>query len=399
MPLPFLSPWRAPRAVTGIAARDPRAAARAAAALVLAAGGARAAAQPPAAPPAALDPTWLGATAGSEAENYLRAAQVAGVVPLGSLSIRPLGPAELRALTATLAPDGSQPQRGRALGRHAAALPASATASYTANYPWTVTQGPVWEGRGATAALRAGAAARIGPLTAVLQPVAFWSENRAFALSATDFGSDPAGRFGDYVLASQVDRPQRFGDDRYARLDPGNSSIRLDVGPVAVGASTSMQGWGPAVGNPLILGYSAGGFRHLFVGTSRPTSIWLGRLHLRSEMGRLDESPVFVGRRGRLATAVVAVFTPRGCPDSSWAARASTTCSRRRSGSRCASSRGRTRGRSSTCSGRTIRAAATPRSRTRISSRRRSPRGRSRRPGCARTPSSSATTTRSTSAT
>lgn len=278
-------------------------------------------AQPASPAPAAgrpFDPTWLGATSGSEAETYLRAAQVAGLVPLGSLSIRPLGPAELRALTAGLATDGSQPVRGRGVTRGralaAAVLPASASVAYTAAYPWAVGQGPVWEGRGATAVARAGVAAQVGPLTVVLQPVAFVAENRAFTLTPNGFGSDPAYRFNDFVIAGQTDRPQRFGDQSYGRVDPGNSSVRLDVGPLAAGASTSMQAWGPGVANPLILGPNAGGFRHFFVGTSRPVPVGIGRLHLRSIVGRLDESRVFVGRRGRVASGLVAVFTPRGLP-------------------------------------------------------------------------------------
>lgn len=282
---------------------------------------AQAAAPAPAPAPAAsrpFDPTWLGATSGSEAETYLRAAQVAGLVPLGSLSIRPLGPAELSALTAGLAPDGSQPARGRGVTRGgalaAAVLPASASVAYTAAYPWAIGQGPVWEGRGATAVARAGVAARVGPLTVVLQPVAFIAENRAFPLTPNAFGSDQSRRFDDFVIAGQTDRPQRFGDGAYGRVDPGNSSVRLDVGPLAAGASTSMQGWGPGVANPLILGPNAGGFRHFFVGTSRPVPIGIGRLSLRSIVGRLDESRVFVGRRGRVATGAVAVFTPRGLP-------------------------------------------------------------------------------------
>ncbi len=308
MPLPFLSSRRSTRRTHPVRVGG--------ATLGLLSLGTGAGAQSPRASGVALDPTWLGATAGSDAETYLRAAQVAGLVPLQSLSIRPLGPAELQALTARLAPDGSQPLRGRAFGRRAALLPAAASVSYTANYPSAVAvgQGPVWEGRGATAVARAGAAARVGPLTVVLQPVAFLAENRAFALSPNDYGGDPTRRFGDYVIASQVDRPQRFGDRSYGRLDPGNSTARLDVGPVAAGVSTSVQAWGPGVANPLVLGPNAGGFRHLFVGTSRPVWVGIGRLHVRSEMGRLDESREFVGRRGRLATAAAAVFTPRGLP-------------------------------------------------------------------------------------
>ena len=265
------------------------------------------------------DVTWLEATANSELETYLRVAQVAGVVPLGSLSIRPFGPRELDALVGDTLRAQRSPwrPRGRAVGRDAALLPLSGNVAYTANAPYAYNDGPVWEGRGATVSGSVGGAVRVGPLTMVGQPVAFVTQNRAFPLFPTAPGTDPRIQLLDYhaSLPTSIDLPQRFGTSSYGRVDPGQSSARLDIGPAAVGVSTSAQGWGPAVWSPLIMGPNAPGFRHIFYGTSRPTSIFIGQLHFRGVLGQLDDSPVPPpNTRPRIQTGAVAVFTPAGLP-------------------------------------------------------------------------------------
>ena len=55
--------------------------------------------------------------------------------------------------------------------------------------------------------------------------------------------------------------------DAYTRLDPGQSTIRLDFPAVTLGASTANQQWGPGSTHPLLLGNNAPGFTHLFLGT------------------------------------------------------------------------------------------------------------------------------------
>lgn len=251
------------------------------------------------------------ATAGSEAEGYLRALQVAGAVPLYPWSIRAFSPREL----AAMAPDSAHPWAARlpASGARARLLRPRAALGWNSAFPAQRNDGPVWAGRGVTAAGSAGLSLRGGAVSLRVEPLAFWTENRAFALMPN--GHDGELRFADADRPVNIDQPQRFGEDAYARLDPGESTLRLDAGGVAAGVSTAGQQWGPAAELPLVLGTHGGGFPHAFLGTSGPLRVGIGRLHGRVVWGMLEQSDYSVisgsGSR-RYMSGVVATFLPWG---------------------------------------------------------------------------------------
>ena len=70
-------------------------------------------------------------------------------------------------------------------------------------------------------------------------PVFFVAQNQAFALAPN--GETGNAQFGDARFPTIIDAPQRFGARPYARLDPGNSTISLDLSRVLVGVSTAAQ--------------------------------------------------------------------------------------------------------------------------------------------------------------
>jgi hypothetical protein len=257
--------------------------------------------------------------AGEELEQYLRVLQITGRVPLYPFSVRAFSPREVQRLAVGLE---EHPWEGRyALGTDIAAgwylSPVAPTVgmAYNSAFPWGLGDGPVWAGRGLTTSLRAGAAGGAGPLSFVLAPILFRAENRPFTLRRN--GLSGRGRFADGYIPSQIDLPQRFGDEPYTRLDPGQSTVRLDARGVALGVSTANQVWGPAVLHPIILGHHAPGFPHAFLGSSRPVDLWVGHLHGRVLWGRLDASPYSLAHPDslvRFSAGAVAVFTPRGAP-------------------------------------------------------------------------------------
>jgi hypothetical protein len=121
--------------------------------------------------------------------------------------------------------------------------------------------------------------------------------------------------FNDPVTPENIDLPQRFGNSAYQRFDPGQSTIRLDVFGVAVGASTANEIWGPAITSPIVLGDNAAGIPRLFLGTSRPLDIWIGKIHGRMFLGQTQQSaysPIDTTGGKRLAAGLVGVFEPRG---------------------------------------------------------------------------------------
>src|SRR5690606_39168707 len=100
--------------------------------------------------------------------------------------------------------------------------------------------------------LQGGVAARYGPVSLTLAPLFFWAQNRGFDLLPN--GRSGRLAFADPVSPGSIDLPQRFGDSPYARLDPGQSTLRVDLPFLAAGVSTADQYWGPALVHPLVLG-------------------------------------------------------------------------------------------------------------------------------------------------
>ncbi len=267
--------------------------------------------------------TMLDYATGSESEDYLRALQVAGLTGLYPFSIRGFSQREVRRLAGA---DSIGPWR---LARHldlsrATVGPITARATFNSGYPYGNNDGPVWAGRGLTTSLSGGGAVVLGPVSLVIAPLAFRAENSAFAL--LNNRRPDAQRFLSGIGTGYVDFPQKFGDKPYSRLDPGNSAIRFDSKAVTFGASTANEWIGPATEYPFLLGNSAPGFPHIFVGTGEPVNLWLARVYARVAWGKLsqsDYSPLggtvhYTSRSDpgtvRLATYVTLAAMPRGVP-------------------------------------------------------------------------------------
>jgi hypothetical protein len=252
-----------------------------------------------------------------ETERYLRVLQEQGLAPLYPWSIRSFSPGEARRLTPRLS---FHPWRERmahedndsaALRFHW--LPAEGRLIYNTGFPADEVDGPIWAGRGLTGAVQAGFTAEYGPLSLVVAPQAFWAQNGSFTLAPN--GQTGRLEFADGRYPTRIDLPQRFGDGSYARLDPGQSTLRIDALGASVGISTADQQWGPSISYPLLLGSEAPGFPHAFLGTARPVNIGIGHVHARLMWGKLSQSeysPAPSTFAERMGSGVVAVFLPRG---------------------------------------------------------------------------------------
>lgn len=264
-------------------------------------------------------PVWAEYAVDDELERYLRSLQALGDVALAPWTVRSLSPVQLDRLRPR---DGGHPwavRLGPAVDSTRAAewslMRPRVEARFNSAFPMGQNDGSVWAGRGTTVSASVGARLRWGPLTVVANPLAFWAENRAFPLVSTE-GSGQ-GPYADWLYPHAIDRPQRFGAGGYGRVDPGQSTVRLDLFGMAVGASTANLWWGPAQEHPFLLGTNAGGFPHAFVGTSTPVNLWIARLHGQLIWGRLDgsghfEPPGPLGRDRRFASGLALVLTPRG---------------------------------------------------------------------------------------
>jgi hypothetical protein len=261
-----------------------------------------------------------GVFVGSERERYLRVLQTVGLARPYPWSIRGFSPREVDQLrpSSDAHPWAGHPEFGVAQQRRdrPELLPAAFAAEYNTAFPFGMNDGPIWAGRGFTVAAQAGGAVRVGRMSVTVAPLLFVSENRSFALMPN--GQAGNLRFADPLYPTTVDRPQRFGDHSYARLDPGQSTARVDLGrAIAIGVSTANQWWGPMTEFPYILGNNAPGFTHVFIGSPTPWNVWIGRLHARVIYGGLAQSAytdIVDSTKRRFASGIVAVFSPRGAP-------------------------------------------------------------------------------------
>jgi hypothetical protein len=257
--------------------------------------------------------------AGEELEEYLRLLQAAGKSAAYPWSVRGLSSAEVHRLAPR---DTVHPWSGRYDFRQDTSravelqLHAPRTrAIFNSAFPYGGNDGAVWAGRGLTTAVQAGLTARWRQLSLTLAPVLFRAENRSFPL-VPHFLSDSAALL-DWRRPGQIDLPQRYGEGAYGRIDPGQSTLRADLGPFTAGLSTANQSWGPASEYPLILGNNAAGFLHAFAGTSRPMNLRIGRGHGRFVWGRLETSEYFTlpsDSSDRFMSGLIAVFSPAGIP-------------------------------------------------------------------------------------
>ena len=231
--------------------------------------------------------------ANTPAESYLRYLQTTGSVPLYPWSSRAFSPRELDRLV----PRDTiiHPWRSRLISdtRTYGALrfgliDPSSSIRYNSTFAYGSNDGPIWAGRGITSAVQAGFFINWKPITLTVAPMAFRSENQTFDIIPT--GRTGNGAFGDPLFGG-VDRPQRFGDTPYSQLDPGQTTLRIDLPFVTAGVSTANQVWGPGQDLPVILGNNAAGFPHAFVGTSEPLNILIGTLHGKVMWGELTQSP------------------------------------------------------------------------------------------------------------
>lgn len=259
---------------------------------------------------------WL-VSAGSEAENYLRVLQVAGLAPMTQWSVRPFSATMLREIAPadTGHPWASQFRlRPRTRGLGFEFVQPEAIGILNTTFPYGYNDGPIWAGRGVTLAASGGVRGQYGPLSFTVAPQVFLAQNAGFPLAPN--GRTGAQAFGD-AYSFGIDLPQRFGDGAYARFDPGQSSVQLSAAHLTVGASTANEYWGPASEEPFLLGNNAAGFVHAFAGTDGPVTLGPVTMNVRLIAGRLDQSAYsyadFANRR-RYISGVVAAFGVKQLP-------------------------------------------------------------------------------------
>ena len=254
---------------------------------------------------------WTETWVGSEWELYARALTLRGAIGGEPWSIRPFAPPVTRAWSATAAdhPWASRLAASADSAKSFMLLRPSISSSYNSGFAWGMNDGPVWQGRGANAWVTAGFIFRAGPLSIRAEPLFDYGENRAFDLEPTPAS---ASRFADDMRPFTIDQPQRLGDGSVRIVNPGQSYVRLDVRGLAAGFSTEDMFWGPGVRNAILFDANAGGFPHVFLGTTHVVKTPIGGFSAQLVYGRLGESSWAPrsSSTARFGAGAIAVLTP-----------------------------------------------------------------------------------------
>jgi len=172
------------------------------------------------------------------------------------------------------------------------ALPVVWQQQFNSHHPYGMNDGSMVQAKGYETQISAGIYAKIGPLSIQFRPEYVYAENKGFQRLA----DAPNGVYWNTPVTNgfynKIDLPDRFNDGDYNKFSLGQSSIRLNFGPVSAGFSNENLWWGPGVRNSLLMSNNASGFRHLTLNTTRPIKTYIGSFEAQIIGGRLEQSGV-----------------------------------------------------------------------------------------------------------
>lgn len=244
------------------------------------------------------------ATIGGTRDEQFRDAQLRGAEPMSGSLIRS---------TSSLTP-----WRERA---GASVILPQAEFTWNSKIPYTVNDGAMWAGRGASGVVMAGVEIQAGALRLIVAPELEWTENRDFEdLLPKQWSAEQRASFIPpwQQREHSIDLPYRFGEDGWSRVRPGQSSLTVRAGRFATGAATESQWWGPGVRNAIVMTNNGPGIPHLFIRTDRPLRTPLGAVEAKWMVGALESSrhsdSVSGGGRRSLSAASL-VLHPAAVPN------------------------------------------------------------------------------------
>ena len=231
-------------------------------------------------------------------EETWRRWQMKGAKELdASFMVRPLYANPLLSYDTLIDPvtDSAAPERapafsfakGKGRGR---LLPVSLWQQFNTHHPYGWNDGAMIPAKGYQTQLSFGVYAKLGPLSVQLRPEIVYAANPAFAtFSAQD---DTVWKYYYTEVLNLIDAPEKFGKGSYARVFPGQSSIRLNLKKWSLGISTENLWWGPGIRNSLLMSNNAPGFPHFTLNTTSPLQTSIGSFEGQLIGGYLEKSGI-----------------------------------------------------------------------------------------------------------
>ncbi|MDN3587272.1 capsule assembly Wzi family protein [Pedobacter aquatilis] len=168
-------------------------------------------------------------------------------------------------------------------------LPFSWQQQINSHHPYGWNDGAMIPAKGYQTMLSGGFFVKYGPLSIQFRPEYVYAQNSSFE----SYGNDRSiSELQAYLTQNYnlIDNPERFGNGAYSKLNWGQSSIRLTVGPASLGLSNENLWWGPGIKNSLMMSNHAQGFKHVTLNTVRPVKTAIGSFEGQIFGGRLEQS-------------------------------------------------------------------------------------------------------------
>ncbi len=186
-----------------------------------------------------------------------------------------------------------------------AVLPATMAAKVNTHHPYGWNDAGMIMAKGLQTMISAGVYAKIGPLSIQMQPEYYYAKNPAYNITSY-YGSNSNKSISKVYL--------------------GQSSVRLNVGPVSVGASSETLWWGPGQFSSLMMSNNAPGFQHLTFNTTRPIKTPIGNFEWQLVAGKLNEDtsaafeslfmkPLNSGNGERYYNGIIITYQPAFLPN------------------------------------------------------------------------------------
>lgn len=159
--------------------------------------------------------------------------------------------------------------------------------------------------KGLQTMVSAGVRAKYGPLEIQIQPEFYYAANPNYA-TTSGYGSAAGKSFSKF-----------YG---------GQSALKLNFGPVSLGASTQNLWWGPGQFSSLMMSNNAPGFLHYTFNTNKPIQTPIGSFEWQLVMGNLNEDtakafennflkPFNPKNESRFFNGVVLTYQPKFLPN------------------------------------------------------------------------------------
>jgi hypothetical protein len=232
--------------------------------------------------------------------DYLRNQQLADTAAPGySFCVRPL----------PMQNSISNLPLSKRINDHLSILPLSIMAQTNSHHPFGWNDGAMIPAKGAQVVVSGGLYAHAGHFILQLQPEIVYAQNLSFQTFPIEYNG--AVWASMYQWYNRIDNPERYGENSYQKIFPGQSALYYHASKLAIGVSTENLWWGPGIRNSLVMSNNAPGFAHATIHTTTPIPTRIGSFEFQLIGGQLSNSGIYPPDTNRVSNSGIPLYQPK----------------------------------------------------------------------------------------